>query len=218
MDKRRAPLPKRQPTSNTPSFAYEEALRGEGYCRIAGVDEAGRGPLAGPVVAACCILPPDGDVAGIKDSKLLKGHQREALFHRLTEDPNVEFAWAIVDEKVIDEINILQATIKAMIGAVAKLKIQPDYLLVDGMGLKAAHCPNRGIIKGDRLCYSIAAASIIAKVVRDREMEKWDKEYPEYGFIRHKGYGTRGHMEALERYGVSPIHRLSFAPCRECKI
>lgn len=197
-----------------PSFQFEENLRKEGYQVLAGVDEAGRGPLAGPVVAAACILPPGISFAGVDDSKKLTSSQRERLYDEITGHPEVIWASALITAEVIDEVNIYQATILAMIQAVDGLKLKPDHLLVDGLKLPHPLIPCQKIIKGDQLSQSIASASIIAKVTRDRLMEKYHKEYPEYGFSRHKGYGTRAHIQALKDFGPSPIHRKTFGPVK----
>jgi ribonuclease HII len=197
-----------------PSFQFEEKLRKEGHHVLAGIDEAGRGPLAGPVVAAACILPYGLSFSGVNDSKKLKHSERERLFDEITAHPEVIWASALMDHDVIDQVNIYQATILAMIQAVDSLQFKPDYLLVDGLKLPHPVIPCQKIIKGDQLSQSIATASILAKVVRDRLMEKYDKEYPEYGFSRHKGYGTRAHIQALKDFGPSPIHRKTFGPVK----
>ena len=181
---------------------------------IAGVDEAGRGPLAGPVIAAAVILDPERPVAGLADSKSISEKKREKLAQEIMLKAR---AWSIARAEVneIDEINILQASLLAMCRAVAALKIIPALVLVDGN-----HCPNidlpvEAIIKGDARVPAISAASIIAKVARDREMVELDHEYPGYGFAVHKGYPTRAHIEALKQLGVSSIHRRTFAPVRK---
>lgn len=209
---------KKQPLNNSdktvPSFQFEEKLRKEGHCVLAGIDEAGRGPLAGPVVAAACILPHGLSFSGVNDSKKLKPSERERLFEEITSHPDVIWASGLMDHDVIDQVNIYQATILAMIQAADGLKLKPDYLLVDGLKLPHPVIPCQKIIKGDELSHSIASASIIAKVIRDRLMEKYDKDYPEYGFSRHKGYGTRAHILALKEFGPSPIHRKTFGPVK----
>jgi len=185
---------------------------------IAGVDEAGRGPLAGPVVAAACIVPSDIHFDGIHDSKKLNAKEREHLFDLLTSQPRVIYATAIIDHTVIDDINILQAALRAMADAVKGLTVTPHYVLIDGNRPPTLHGdkppPGQCIIKGDSKCYSIAAASIIAKVTRDRIMMELDKQYPQYNFGQHKGYGTAAHMAAIAKYGPCPIHRLTFAPLK----
>ncbi len=190
---------------------YETRLRAQGFRAIAGIDEAGRGPLAGPVVAAACILPEGKLIAGLNDSKQVKAERREALFESVQSDPDIYYAVAIVSAERIDRINILQATFEAMQEAVQKLPFCPDYLLIDGSQLPRFQIPVQGIIKGDTLSLSIAAASIIAKVTRDHLMEEAAKEWPQYGFEKHKGYGTAFHLEALRRFGFCPIHRKSFS-------
>lgn len=193
---------------------YEEAAYQQGYKTLAGIDEAGRGPLAGPVVAAACILPKDCLIPYVNDSKQLLPDVREQLFEQLTTDSSIIYAVGIIEPSEIDRINIYQATIQAMLQAINKLTILPDYLLVDGMMLSHAHLPCEKIIQGDQLSQSIAAASIIAKETRDRLMRSYDKQWPIYGFAQHKGYGTPQHLEALDRHGPCPIHRFSFDPIK----
>lgn len=187
----------------------ERLLSEQGYERICGVDEAGRGPLAGPVCAAACILPKGLRIEGLDDSKKLSEKKREQLYDLIT---GQALAWSVclVDEKIIDEINILQATFRAMRGAVAGLELLPDLCLVDGNRDPKLGIPTRTVIHGDALCASVAAASILAKVTRDRLMLEYAKQYPVYGFDRHKGYGTKLHFEALSAHGPCPIHRLTF--------
>jgi ribonuclease HII len=192
---------------------HERKLNSSGYRRIAGVDEAGRGPLAGPVVAGAVILKDFEFVERIDDSKRLSEKLREKAYKEIAERAIIGIG--IVDEKTIDRINIYRATIKAMELAIADLKIPPDYVIVDGRVKLSTRCPIRCIIEGDSKSLSIAAASIIAKVTRDRLMIKYHQIYPQYGFIRHKGYGTRAHMAALRDNGPSPIHRFSFHPVKE---
>lgn len=196
-------------------ISYERKAHRNGYKVIAGIDEAGRGPLAGPVVAAVCILPRKTLISGIDDSKKLQPKKRAEIYERLVNDPAIHFGVGIVGSIEIDRINIYQATIQAMLLAVKQLKILPDYLLVDGLALPHPSIPVEKIIKGDQLSQSIAAASIIAKETRDQLMIKFDNEWPEYGFKQHKGYGTAMHCEALRKYGPSPIHRRSFTLKRE---
>lgn len=191
-------------------FGIEQELRASGYVRIAGVDEAGRGPLAGPVVAAAAVFGPDVVVPGVRDSKLLSPGRREVLYGeilRLAEQVGV----GIVHEETIDRVNILHATFLAMEQAVGALPVAPDLLLVDGNRFRPGPVPHRTIIGGDRRCFSIAAASIVAKVTRDRLMAEYDRLYPGYGFLRNKGYPTQEHRDAVRRMGVCPIHRRSFA-------
>ncbi len=180
---------------------------------VAGVDEVGRGPLAGPVVTAAVILDPEKPISGLADSKVLSEKKREALFDEIREKAK---AWAIGRAEVeeIDNINILQATMLAMQRAVAGLVLQPGHVLVDGNRCPALPCTSEAIIKGDGKIPAISAASIIAKVTRDREMVLLDAEYPGYGLAGHKGYPTKMHMAALQELGVTPIHRRSFAPVR----
>ena len=182
----------------------------EGYSVICGIDEAGRGPLAGPVCAAAVILPPDTEIEGLNDSKKLTAKKREALYDIITEEA-VAYGIAFASEKEIDEINILQATFLAMKRATEKLQVRPDLVLVDGNQEPDLNgLPVETIVKGDSLSANIAAASILAKVTRDRFMLEQDKIYPEYGFAMHKGYGTKAHYAALTEYGPCPIHRQTF--------
>jgi ribonuclease HII len=195
---------------------HETRLRSMGFQAIAGIDEAGRGPLAGPVVAAACILAPQTLIAHINDSKKLGEKQREALFETLTNDPTIAYGIGIISSERIDEINILQATFEAMQEAVRNLTKLPDYLLIDGNQLPRFAIPSEALVKGDSLSVSIAAASIIAKTTRDRLMLEAAKIWPQYGFEKHKGYGTARHVEALRGQGPCPIHRRSFEPVRNC--
>lgn len=190
---------------------YETAAWEKGFQAVAGIDEAGRGPLAGPVVAAACIIPKGIVFPGVNDSKQLSAAVRERLFEQVTTTTGVHFAVGCVDAAEIDRINIYQATILAMQEAVKGLICRPDYLLVDGMQLPH-EIPVLKIIGGDALSQSIAAASIIAKVTRDAMMEKYHQEWPQYGFARHKGYGTEAHLAALAEHGPCRIHRFSFRP------
>ena len=186
---------------------YEKKHRGK---VIAGIDEAGRGPLAGPVVCACVIMPMERDkiIDGINDSKKLTEKKREELFEKII---NTALSYSIVevDEKTIDEINILNATKLGMKKALEGLKITPDIVLIDAVKIDTA-IPQENIIKGDALSYNIASASILAKVYRDRKMKELDKVYPNYSFAKHKGYGTKEHIEALKKYGKCEIHRDTF--------
>lgn len=188
-------------------FEKEAYLQGCRY--VAGIDEAGRGPLAGPVVAACVMLPEGCLIEGLNDSKKLSPAKRETLYDIILEKA-VSFGVGIVDEKCIDEINILNATKLAMTKAVEQVKPQPDLLLIDALQLKDVMIRQEAIIKGDALSISIAAASVIAKVTRDRLIDEADSVYPLYGFKRHKGYGTSEHINAIKKYGICPIHRISF--------
>ena len=191
-------------------YRYEAQAWKTGVGRIAGVDEAGRGPLAGPVVAAAVVIAPDRRIKGLADSKLLAPAEREGLFH-LIEERAVAVGVGIVDHATIDRINILQATLRAMAEALARLAVTPELVITDFVTLPALACPQRNLVAGDRRCASVAAASIVAKVTRDRIMLEADREFPAYGFARHKGYATPEHLTALDRHGPCPIHRRSFA-------
>ena len=187
-----------------------ERMRWEQGCEfIAGVDEAGRGPLAGPVVAAAVIMPREMIIRGVDDSKRLSPATREELAGLILRNA-VAVGLGIVNHDVIDEINILQATMRAMENAVANLTVTPKHILIDGPRYNSSAIPYTAIVDGDAKCFSIAAASIIAKVTRDRMMIEYDLQYPGYGFARHKGYGTREHLEAIRKYGPCDIHRRSF--------
>lgn len=190
-------------------WEIENSLKEKGYSYIAGVDEAGRGPLAGPVYAAAVILPEGAELSGINDSKKLTPKKREELFDKITEIA-ISYAIFSVDEKEIDEINILNATYKAMNEAVNNLSQKPDYVIIDGNSIKGMEIAHETVVKGDAKSISIAAASILAKVSRDRYIDEMGKVYPEYGFENHKGYGTKAHTEAILKYGVCPIHRRTF--------
>jgi ribonuclease HII len=203
-------------------FEFERALWARGVRRVAGVDEAGRGPLAGPVVAAAAILPAKWVESGLppeledlNDSKQLTSIQRERFFAFLTACGEVEFAVAQTDAAQIDEANILRATHQAMNAALAELHPPPQHALVDGRAVKTMRVPQTAIIKGDARSYSIAAASVLAKVTRDRLMLKFDRQWPAYGFAGHKGYGTARHLAAIAAHGPCPIHRKSFAPLKQ---
>lgn len=189
-------------------YSCEAALRKD-FPILCGIDEAGRGPLAGPVCAAACVLPEGLVIEGLNDSKKLSEKRREALYEQITTQA-VAWAVCLVDEAVIDEINILQATFRAMRGAVSKLGLQPDLCLVDGNRDPGLGLPTRTVVKGDASCASVAAASILAKVTRDRLMYAYDELYPGYGFAVHKGYGTKAHYAAIQQLGLCPIHRRSF--------
>ncbi|MFA5085051.1 MAG: ribonuclease HII [Candidatus Omnitrophota bacterium] len=192
---------------------HEKGLNRSGYSSIAGVDEAGRGPLAGPVVAGAVIIRNIRFKERIDDSKKLTAKGREGAYREILEKSIVGVG--IIDEKTIDKINIYQATKKAMQMAISRLKIPPDYCLVDGNMKISTKCPLKCIVGGDSKSLSIAAASIVAKVTRDRIMIKYDELYPQYGFARHKGYGTKEHMTAIKNHGASPIHRNSFRPIKD---
>lgn len=191
---------------------YEAKARKEGYQVIAGIDEAGRGPLAGPVVAAACIIPLRTVIPFVNDSKQLTAKKRAEIFDFIVNHKKIIWAVGIMSHEVVDEVNIYQATILAMKQAVEKLSLKPDMLLVDGLKLCCGDIPCEKIIKGDAKSHSIAAASIIAKETRDRIMHEYHVQWPEYGFDSHKGYGTEQHHRALEKFGPCPIHRKSFAP------
>ena len=186
---------------------YERPLWAEGILP-GGMDEVGRGPLAGPVVAACAVLPPVPLVEGVNDSKKLSEKKREALFELLKEQ--AQYGIGIVDQAVIDEINILQATRKAFCMAFEQMKTRPEVVLVDAMAPLPIEARQISLVKGDAKSYVIGAASILAKVTRDRMMVEYDKIYPQYGFARNKGYGTAEHIEAIRKYGPCPLHRRSF--------
>ncbi|MBT9172986.1 MAG: Ribonuclease HII [Syntrophomonadaceae bacterium] len=190
---------------------FEIEARKSGYHLIAGVDEAGRGPLAGPVFAAAVILPENVFLPGVNDSKLLSPAKREKLYQEIV---NQALAWStgIAAVSEIDSLNILQATRLAMLRALTDLSVKPDYILLDALRLEGLECPQRPVIGGDRLSQSIAAASIVAKVARDRLMREMDSVFPGYGFARHKGYGTPEHYRALSVKGSCPLHRQSFLP------
>ena len=194
---------------------YECALYKKGYARLAGIDEAGRGPLAGPVVAAACVLPKHTLICGVDDSKKLTAAERSAIFFFFFNLDGIDYSIGIVSAETIDQINILQATFEAMRIALSGLKTSADYLLVDGnQFIPKVLTPGKAIIKGDVSSQSIAAASILAKKTRDDLMQDYHKQWPEYGFSQHKGYPTKKHIEALKHFGPCPIHRLSFAPLK----
>lgn len=195
-------------------LCLENAKWAEGFSFVAGIDEAGRGPLAGPVVAAAVILPRDVPIPRVNDSKQLTAPQREELADALKNLPGIDYALGIVDAAEIDRINILKATHKAMRIAAEGLE-KLDFILVDGLPVKTLPCPSQAVVKGDAKSASIAAASILAKVTRDSMMEEYARLYPGYGFEEHKGYGTAKHIRALTELGPCPIHRRSFAPLRE---
>jgi len=177
---------------------------------VCGIDEAGRGPLAGPVVVASVMLPKDSMIEGVNDSKKISESKREKLYDVILQEA-ISYGIGIIYQEEIDEINILQATKKGLHEAVANMEIKPNVILVDALtGIDTLGIPYKSIIKGDAKSYSIGAASIIAKVTRDRIMREWDKVYPEYGFAGHKGYGTAKHIEAIKKYGLTPIHRKTF--------
>jgi ribonuclease HII len=188
---------------------FECAARGRGYRFIAGIDEAGRGPLAGPVMAAAVILPPDYEYPEINDSKTLSPRQREKLYGVIERDA-VAIGIGVVEASVIDTMNILQATLVAMKEAVLSLSSAPDYLLIDGLNRISVDIPQETIIRGDGRSISVASASIVAKVSRDRIMEMYHRQFPQYNFLKNKGYGTREHRDAILKYGRCKLHRSSF--------
>ena len=189
--------------------AFEVACRRSGYKRIAGIDEAGRGALAGPVIAAAVILPTNCSIDGLRDSKQLTPKQRDLLADKI-HGVALSVGIGSVDNRVVDSVNVLEATLLAMRDAIEKLTPQPDYLLVDGIYLPATDIQGEAIPKGDNRSYSIAAASIIAKTTRDRLMVALDRTYPDYGFSQHKGYPTSQHRQAIAKFGASDIHRHTF--------
>lgn len=189
---------------------FEKKLYSTGLNHIAGIDEAGRGPLAGPVVVGIAIMKPDSFIEGVNDSKKISERRREQLYEQIISEA-IDWAVGIVDQKEIDEINILNATKKALHMAISNLKVKPDIILVDALEhIDTYGIPYTSIIKGDAKIYSISAASIIAKVTRDRIMKEYDEIYPEYGFSGHKGYGTAKHIQALKTYGPCSLHRKTF--------
>lgn len=192
----------------------EKKLWEQGYLLVAGIDEAGRGPLAGPVMAAACILPAQFDLPGLNDSKQLTESKREKLYDAIQKQA-LSFAVGSAEPAEIDALNILEATKLAMKRAVEGLKVRPHFLLIDALEVKGLNIPQKGIIGGDALSASIAAASILAKVTRDHWMTELHQLYPAYGFNRNKGYGTKEHLQALRDYGPSPLHRRSFAPVQQ---
>lgn len=177
---------------------------------ICGIDEAGRGPLAGPVVVASVIMKPDSFIEGVNDSKKISEKKRENLYEQITKEA-ISYCVGIINQDEIDKINILNATKKGLTQSIKGLEPKPDRILVDALNnIDTCSIPYMPIVKGDEKCYSIAAASIIAKVTRDRIMRQWDDIYPQYGFINHKGYGTSAHIQAIKQYGLCPLHRRSF--------
>jgi ribonuclease HII len=202
-------------------FKFERAVLKQGVSRVAGTDEAGRGPLAGPVVAAAVQLPlrwiQEGlprKLRGLNDSKQLDEEERNKFFRILTQDAEVCYAYSVISAEVIDMINILQASLRAMNESLAQLAPAPEHTLVDGPHISTIKHPQTAIIDGDARSYSIAAASVIAKVIRDRIMVEYHAQFPDYGFAEHKGYSTPRHLQALHRHGPCQIHRRSFAPVR----
>ncbi len=195
-------------------MVWERNVQRHGFKLIAGVDEAGRGPLAGPVVAAACILPEGTLIEGINDSKKLLPSVRFQIFQKILALSDVDYGVGIIDAVIIDQINILQATFQAMLIAISRLNQKPDFLLIDGNKMPSTSTPGQAIIQGDSLSQSIAAASIIAKETRDQLMRAFDQQWPQYGFSSHKGYATEEHLRAIHHYGPCPIHRMSFDPLK----
>lgn len=193
---------------------YERKAYQGGATIVAGIDEAGRGPLAGPVVAAAVILPRNFRHKKLNDSKQLAPALREQIFEELTRNPEIIWAVGVSDVEIIDRHNILRATWRAMVLAVDALRIKPDHVLIDGLPVPVMRVPQTAIVAGDAKSFSIAAASVIAKVTRDRLMLRLHEQFPQYNFAQHKGYATAGHLAALAAHGPSPIHRKSFAPIR----
>ena len=190
--------------------SMEKELYNKGFEYLCGIDEAGRGPLAGPVVVAGVIMPKDSMIEGVNDSKKVSEKKREKLYDVILEEA-ISYSVAVIGQDVIDEINILNATKQGVTKVVEELDVKPNLILVDALThINTKGIPYDSIIKGDAKCYNIAAASIIAKVTRDRIMREWDEIYPQYGFINHKGYGTAKHIEAIKEYGPCPIHRKTF--------
>ena len=188
----------------------EKELYQKGFQTIAGIDEAGRGPLAGPVVVAGVIMPKDSMIEGVNDSKKVSEKKREKLYDLILEEA-ISYSVAVIGQDYIDDINILNATKQGVSTVVEELDVRPDLILVDALThIDTKGIPYDSIIKGDAKCYCIAAASILAKVTRDRIMRQWDEIYPQYGFAKHKGYGTATHIAAIKEYGLCPIHRRSF--------
>lgn len=218
MKKRSLPKQRRRETARLKKLtAYESRARSQGYKFIAGLDEAGRGPLAGPIVAAACIFPENLFIPGIKDSKKLTAEERERLYTMIMENPEILSGVGVVEAAIIDQINILQATFQAMVAALAQLKVQPDYLLIDGNQLPLRlklELPCEGIVDGDNLSQSVMAAGILAKVTRDKIMLEHHKTWPDYGFDEHKGYGTEKHLQKLKELGPCPQHRMSYEPVK----
>ena len=188
----------------------EKDLYNKGFNNICGIDEAGRGPLAGPVVVAGVIMPKDSMIEGINDSKKVSEKKREKLYDLIIEEA-ISYSVAIIGQDVIDDINILNATKEGVTKVVDGLDVKPNLIIIDALNhINTRGIPYEPIIKGDAKCYNIAAASILAKVTRDRIMREWDQVYPQYGFVQHKGYGTAKHIQAIKDYGLTPIHRRSF--------
>ena len=204
--------------SDAPDMRAEEQARADGFSTVAGIDEAGRGPLAGPVVAAAVILPPGYALEGLNDSKQLSAKRREELYAALMEDARVRKSVAQASVEEIDRLNILRATHLAMARAAQGLSPQPQLCIIDGLPVPNFPLPSRNMVKGDARCLSIAAASILAKVTRDRIMQELDRQFPEYGFARNAGYGTKQHLDAIHTHGITAHHRRSFAPVAQMEL
>jgi len=188
----------------------EKDLYNKGFKNICGIDEAGRGPLAGPVVVAGVIMPKDSMIEFVNDSKKVTEKRREMLYDKIKNEA-ISYSIAVIDQNIIDDINILNATKQGVTEVVDGLDVKPDLIIVDALThINTRGIPYEPIIKGDAKCYNIAAASILAKVTRDRIMRQWDEVFPQYGFAKHKGYGTKAHIEAIKKYGLCPIHRKTF--------
>ena len=188
----------------------EKDLYNKGFKNICGIDEAGRGPLAGPVVVAGVIMPKDSMIEFVNDSKKVTEKRREMLYDKIKNEA-ISYSIAVIDQNIIDDINILNATKQGVTEVVDGLDVKPDLIIVDALThINTKGIPYEPIIKGDAKCYNIAAASILAKVTRDRIMKQWDEVFPQYGFAKHKGYGTKAHIEAIKKYGLCPIHRKTF--------
>ena len=194
---------------------YEKQFLNSSKDLLAGVDEAGRGPLAGPVVASACMFLEDVNLEGLNDSKQLSEKKRERLFEEIVNCPNAVYAIAVISHEEIDDLNIYQATLKAMRQSIEELSKKPKLVLIDGVDLPVEGITTHKIIKGDTLSFSIAAASVLAKVTRDRLMKEYDQKWPLYGFGKHKGYGTKQHREAIQKFGPCSIHRKSFSPIKD---
>ncbi len=201
-----------------PDMSAEQSAHAAGHARVCGIDEAGRGPLVGPVVAAAVVLPADYELPGLNDSKKLTARRREQLYELLMNDPCVHKCVATATVAEIDELNILRATHLAMARAAQGLVPPPDFCLIDGLAVPGFPLPSTNLVKGDARSLSIAAASVLAKVTRDRYMSELAKQYPEYGFDRHAGYGTKAHLQAIQQYGITPHHRRSFAPVAQMEL
>ena len=201
-----------------PDMSAEQEAYAQGYSSVCGIDEAGRGPLAGPVVAAAVVLPRDYTLPGLNDSKKLTARRREQLFTELMGDDRVHKNIASASVQEIDELNILRATHLAMARAAQGLEPSTDFCLIDGLAVPGFPIPSTNLVKGDARSLSIAAASILAKVTRDRLMSELAALYPEYGFERHAGYGTKAHLQAIHQYGITPHHRRSFAPVAQMEL